>query len=292
MDNRLKRPITAAWLAQVMGKRLHGPDSVIDNVRSIDNVGDRALVFSILPPTLAVACICTVIGPKEMVQGGVSVIESDNPRLDFALALSKLQAAIGFCDRDVPPKIHPSVKLGHNVVTENGVEIDEGTTICHNVVIGEGVKIGKNCLIKSGTVIGQQGFGFESDLNGTPVPLLHVGSVRIGDHVVLGALNTVARGMLEDTVVGDNVKTDDHVHIAHNVAIGPNTLIAACAEISGSVKIGKGVWIGPNVSITNKIEIGDCALIGIGAVITKSVAAGKIVAGKHAMVLRDRTPSE
>ena len=109
---------------------------------------------------------------------------------------------------------------------------------------------------------------------------------------MLGALNTVARGTLEDTVIFDNVKTDDHVHIAHNVVIGANTMIAACAEISGSVRIGKGVWIGANASIINQIEIDDYALVGIGAIVTKSVASGKVVAGNPARVLRDRDPTE
>ena len=41
------------------------------------------------------------------------------------------------------------------------------------------------------------------------------------------------RGTIDDTFIEDNVKTDDHVHIGHNVQVGKGCLITACAEISG-----------------------------------------------------------
>ena len=63
-----------------------------------------------------------------------------------------------------------------------------------------------------------------------PIRLPHLGRVVIGNNVEIGALNTIARGTLDDTYIGDNVKTDDHVHIAHNVYVGKNTIITACSE--------------------------------------------------------------
>jgi len=94
--------------------------------------------------------------------------------------------------------------------------------------------------------------------------------VIIGDNVEIGSLNAIARGTLEDTVIGDNVKTDDHVFIAHNVEVGDNTLIIAGAEVSGGVKIGDG------------------AVVGMGAVVTKSVKAGAVVMGNPAREKKDR----
>jgi UDP-3-O-[3-hydroxymyristoyl] glucosamine N-acyltransferase len=85
------------------------------------------------------------------------------------------------------------------------------------------------------------------------------------------------------------VKIDDHVFIAHNVEVGENTLIIACAEISGSVTIGRGVWIGPNASIRDKVTIGDKALVGLGAVVTKNVVDNAVVAGNPAKFIRNRT---
>ena len=50
----------------------------------------------------------------------------------------------------------------------------------------------------------------------------HYGSVIIGNRVEIGALNTIVAGALINTTIGDDVKTDDHVHIAHNVSIETN----------------------------------------------------------------------
>ena len=70
----------------------------------------------------------------------------------------------------------------------------------------------------------------------------------IGNQVEIGALNTIVAGALINTTIGDDVKTDDHVHIAHNVSIGKRTLITACAGVV-AVTIGNDVWIGPNSSL-------------------------------------------
>ena len=220
---------------------------------------------------------------------------SENPRLDFCRAARK------FFVRKVAAKIEKSaqisdestighdVSIGHNVVIERNVSIGNNTQIKHNVVIGENSRIGSNCLIKSGTIIGQKGFGFERDADGVPVEFSHFGSVLIGNFVELGALNTVAAGALEDTIIEDFVKTDDHVHIAHNSLIGEKALVAACAEISGSVMIGSQTWIGPNSSIIDKSSLGNQCFVGIGAVVTKSYESRSVVAGNPAKILRTST---
>jgi UDP-3-O-[3-hydroxymyristoyl] glucosamine N-acyltransferase len=110
----------------------------------------------------------------------------------------------------------------------------------------------------------------------------HVAGVYIGDHVVIGALNTVASGTIHPTVVEDYVKTDDHVHIAHNCHIGARTLITACAELSGSVVVGPDCWIGPNASVRDGVDIGAKAFVGIAANVVGPVSAGETVMGNPA----------
>ena len=176
--------------------------------------------------------------------------------------------------------------IGSNCYIGLNVEIGEGVEIHHNVVIVGKVTIGNYCRIKSGTVIGEDGFGYATDEDGLPVRITHTGGVVIGDHVEIGALNTICSGTVDHTVICDHVKTDDHVHIAHNCKIGRGTLITACAEISGSVTIGERCWLGPNCSIMNKITIGDGALIGLGAVVLKDVESGAVMAGNPARQLR------
>lgn len=87
----------------------------------------------------------------------------------------------------------------------------------------------------------------------------------------IGAKNTIARATLGTTIIEDNVKKDDQVQIAHNCVTGKNTIIAACAEISGPLVIGKNFWIGPNWSIIQKVKIGNIVPVGIGSVITEDI---------------------
>ena len=181
--------------------------------------------------------------------------------------------------------IGQNVYIGHNTVIEDNVIIGSGSTILHNVVISKNCKVGKECLIKSGSIIGQRGFGFQRDSNNVPISFPHYGAVFIGNNVEVGASNTIASGSLGNTVIEDNVKTDDQVHIAHNVLVGEGTLITACAEISGSVKIGKNCWIGPNSAIKDGISIGDNVFVGIAAVVTKSINENAKVAGNPARSL-------
>ena len=109
----------------------------------------------------------------------------------------------------------------------------------------------------------------------------------IGDYVEIGALNSIARGTLSDTVIESGVKTDNLVHIAHNCHIGSGCLLTACAELSGGVHLGENVWIGPNSSFKQKVIIGSGSLIGLGAVVTKNVEKNCVVAGHPAKKLRD-----
>ena len=99
-------------------------------------------------------------------------------------------------------------------------------------------------------VIGQRGFGFERETDGKPVSFPHFGSVVIGDYVEIEP-QYGGRWRAKRHYTGDFVKTDDHVHIAHNVFIGDKkTFITACSEISGSVSIGQQVCQGPIVQLS------------------------------------------
>ena len=115
--------------------------------------------------------------------------------------------------------------------------------------------------------------------NNHPVTVPHLGGVKIGKHVKIGSCNTITRGCLSDTVICDYVKTDNHVHIAHNDIIGEGCMITACVEISGSVKIGKNVWLGPGTTVINGIDIGDNVYVGIGTNILKDVPDDSLIYG-------------
>lgn len=212
---------------------------------------------------------------------------SSNPRLDFIRVLSYLENIIGFATYDFPSEIHPSAKIGQNVVIEDGCKISEGVVIEHNVVIHSGTKIGKNSRIRSCSSIGGDGFGFERMEDGEPLRFTHLGGVIVGDNVEVGSCTTIARGTLSNTIIEDHVKIDNLVHIAHNCHIKRGAFIIACAEISGGVVIGENAWIAPNSCTHQKISVGDNAIVGLGAVVTKDVPTNTVYAGNPAKKIRD-----
>ena len=228
--------------------------------------------------------ICTKAVFEEIsIKTGSSFIVVSNPRLAFAKVVQH------FFDEKTTPfihptvvvaedaVIHPSVSIGAYCVVESGVSIGEGTVIKNHVVISDNVKIGKFCYIKSGAVIGEEGFGFDFEEDKTPVRLPHLGSVEIGDYVEIGSNTTVARGTLDNTVIGSHTKIDDLVLIAHNANLGDSNIVAGCADISGSVKIANHCWIGPNAVVQEKILIGDESFIGMGSIVRQNVECNKSI---------------
>jgi UDP-3-O-[3-hydroxymyristoyl] glucosamine N-acyltransferase len=75
----------------------------------------------------------------------------------------------------------------------------------------------------------------------------------------------VDRATLGKTVVRRGAKIDNLVQLAHNVEIGPLSLIAAQTGISGSTKVGMGVAMAGQVGIVGHLDIGDGARLGAKA---------------------------
>lgn len=285
MAYQLNEAVCASSLAKALGLELVGPDIDVTHVAAMDDATSGCLTFDKRADSEAKLGVLTIKTAKiEAGKQAGPVLLSEHPRLDFIRALDYLNDCAGFNTYNFDSFIHPSVKLGQNVVIERGCHIEEGVVIEHNVVVQSGTTIGAFSRIRTGSCIGGDGFGFER--LDKPLRFVHLGGVRIGSHVEIGALNSVVRGSLGDTIIGDHVKTDNLVHIAHNCRIASGVFITACAELSGGVEVGKDAWIGPNVSIMQKAKVGDRSLIGLGAVVVKDVEEYTVYAGNPAKQFR------
>jgi UDP-3-O-[3-hydroxymyristoyl] glucosamine N-acyltransferase len=212
----------------------------------------------------------------------------DNPKLAFQKILSV------FFGRKIEEKvehsayIHPSAKIGagsyigRNVVIERDVAIGENCFVGHNSVILANTKIGNKVTIGCNCTIGGDGFGYAMEEKGEYVQLPHLGNVVIEDNVTIHNNVCIDRAVMGSTILEKNVKVDNHVHVAHGVVIGENSLVIAHAMIGGSTKIGKNCWIAPSASILNKLCIGDEAVIGLGAVVVKNVSEKSVMIGNPA----------
>lgn len=190
--------------------------------------------------------------------------------------------------------IYSNVYIGDNVVIGNGVvlmpsvyigdnvKIGENTIINPNTTIMENSDIGSSVLIHSGTTIGSDGFGFTQN-DQVHEKMIHAGYVCIGDNVEIGACNTIDRGTFGKTWIKNGVKTDNLVHIAHNVVIDENSLLTAQVAIAGSSKIGKNVIIAGRGGVAGHLTIGDNSIIGPMAGVLTDVLPNEIVSGMPQM---------
>ena len=197
---------------------------------------------------------------------------------------------------DPSAQIHATASIGPGTVIGAHVSIGEGCQIGANCVIEKGCAVGKDCridsgviirydcsignrtIIQSGAIIGSDGFGNAREKN-VFLRIPSFGNVQIGDDVNIGANTTIDRGNFHSTVIGNGVKLDNLIQIAHNVTIGDHSAIAAQTGISGSTCVGKRVIIAGQVGFVGHIEIGDDAFVGAKAGVSKSVAPGGKITG-------------
>ena len=194
------------------------------------------------------------------------------------------------------------ITLGLNVVIGKNVKIGKNTFIGHNSIIEDNVIIGRNCSIGSnvvikktiignnvnvldGAVIGKKGFGFFPQKKGN-IRYPHIGMVIIKDKVEIGSNNTIDRGSLGNTIIGENTFLDNQVHIAHNVKIGKNCIITAQVGFAGSSEVGDNVSIGGQAGVSGHLKIGNNVQIGGGSGVLKNIPDNTKVMGYPAKDIR------
>lgn len=190
---------------------------------------------------------------------------------------------------DVTATIEDDVHIGANVVVEAHAVVGKSSVVECGSVIGAYAQIGKSChlhsrvtlnhhvilhdrvTLHSGVVIGADGFGFANQ-QGRWQKIAQIGSVVIHNDVDIGALTSVDRGALDDTVIEEGVIIDNHVQIAHNCHIGAFTAIAGCVGIAGSTRIGKYCTIAGQAGIAGHLTIADKVHIAMQAQVTNSIS--------------------
>jgi UDP-3-O-[3-hydroxymyristoyl] glucosamine N-acyltransferase len=172
--------------------------------------------------------------------------------------------------------------LGAHCVVENKCVIGEDCRIDSGAIIRRWCTIGNRVIIQSGAVIGGEGFGNARREDGTWERIPSFGPVIIGDDAEIGANTTIDRGTFSPTLIGNGVKIDNLVMVAHNVTVGDHAAIAAQAGFSGSTSIGKRVMVGGQAGFAGHIAIGDDAFVGAQAGVAKDVDKGGKVTGSPA----------
>lgn len=190
-----------------------------------------------------------------------------------------------------------NVTIGNNVRIYPNCFIGDNTVIGDNVIIFAGAKIysetviGNFCTIHAGAILGSDGFGYAPNAEGIYKKIPQIGNVILGDYVDIGSCTTIDRATMGSTRIGNGVKLDNQIQIAHNVEIGENTVIAAQTGIAGSTKIGKNCMIGGQVGISGHLNIGNNVKIQAQSGIGKSLKDGETVQGSPAFNYGDFSKS-
>lgn len=240
---------------------------------------------------------------NHLVELNIIPLLSPNPKLAMALISQafftepRINSHFEFSEKEIHPSavIHPTVHLGqgvkigpHVVIGENSVigdfckiasnavlesEVTLGKN-CHifsNAVISWGSLLGDNCIVQSNSTIGSDGFGYATSAIGQHFGIPHLGRVRFGNHVHIGAGTQIDRGTYGETSVGDYTKIDNLVHIAHNCKIGKSCLITAGFLMAGSSEIGDFFVTGGGSVVTGHIHIANNVQIAGVSVVSKSI---------------------
>ena len=287
-------------------------DRMIAHAAPLDAADDQAITFfsdakrkDAAGTTQAGACF---VRPehKDFLPASCAVLVTKHPQAAWAAAVAHLHAPrrheTGAAAIHPEAELEDGVLLSPNVTIGQGARIGRGTRIGPGAAIGPGVLVGRDCVIganavvgfallgdrvsiSAGAVLGEAGFGAAAGPRGM-VDMPQLGRVVIQDNVTIGANSCVDRGAFADTTIGENTKIDNLVHVAHNVRIGRNCVLAAYTGISGSTVVGDGVAFGGKAGVADHLNIGSGASIGAAASVFKDVPEGETWTGFPARPLK------
>ncbi|MDV2077663.1 UDP-3-O-(3-hydroxymyristoyl)glucosamine N-acyltransferase [Marinobacter xestospongiae] len=281
-----QKTYTLGEIAAALGAELQGdPDVRVEGLATLQAAGPGQLSF-LANPSYAryladTRASAVIVAPAMAEKSATNVLLLDNPYLGYA------RLSHWFDPAPVAPSgVHPTAVVdptavipdtacvGPQTVIEADVELGDGVVIGASSVIGARCRIGAGsvlrprvtlahdvvmgarCHILSGAVLGSDGFGFANE-RGVWHRIAQIGRVVLGDDVEVGANTTIDRGALDDTVIGNGVKLDNLIQIAHNVSIGDHTAMAAKVGVAGSTRIGRHCVFGGASGVAGHLEIGD-----------------------------------
>lgn len=219
---------------------------------------------------------------------GKALLISDDPFRDFNTLTNffrPFEKSVNTISHSAKIGVHTTVQP--NAFIGNNVVIGDYCTIHSNVSIYDNCVIGNHVTIHAGSVLGGDAFYYKNRPTGYD-KLLSGGRVVVEDHVDIGALCTIDKGVTGDTTIKKGSKLDNQVHVGHDTVIGEKCLIASQTGIAGCVVIEDEVTIWGQVGVISGITIGKKAVIMAQSGISKSLEGGKSYFGSPAEESREK----
>lgn len=312
---------TTGSLATLLAAELDGPaDLPIDRLERLEDAGQGAMTF--IRSAKYAGAWRDSGASAALVSRGVDVPDHDPARRallivdDADVALTAALELFAPPTSAPPPGVHPTAvvssgaaidpsasigahavigeatigaraTIGHACVIGDGAHIGDDVTIHPGCVVHDRCIIGERSILHSGVVIGADGFGYHPAPDGSGlVKIPHIGDVRIGADVEIGANSCVDRAKLGSTTIGDGTKIDNLVQIGHNCLIGASCVICGHVGVSGSVTIGDGSMIGGGVGIADNLTLGAGAQIAASSGVICDIPDGEMWGGTPALPMR------
>lgn len=295
-------------LAAQFGCELIGDPAVtVSRISTLANAGPDSLSFLANPAyrqqLRSTAAAAVVVAAGDADDCPAAALIAADPYLVYARAAQILHPQPAFA-----AGVHASAVVAPSALLGDDVHVAANSVIGEDAVIGAGAVIGPNCvigmrctvgpatrliasvtlvqdvdigargIIHPGAVLGSDGFGNAiSDAGWVKVP--QIGRLRIGDDVEIGANTTIDRGAIDDTVIGNGVRLDNLIQIAHNVVVGDHTAMAALTGISGSTVIGSRCMFGGAGGTIGHLTICDDVVVTGCTMLTKDVTEPGVYSG-------------
>ena len=281
---------TAAQIAKLVDGLIEGdPNAGVTRPARIEDAGDGDFAFLDNPryesfaysTKASILLVHQSFEPTQPVKS--TLIRVDNVRGALVKLLPLFDAATNTQENTDLSKVsvHPTARIGAGTTIGAFAVIEEGAVIGSNCIIypqvfigrnakiGDGCRlypgvrvhfdcvIGDNCILHANAVIGADGFGFAPQKNGSWSKVPQLGNVLIEDDVEVGACTCIDRASMGSTIVRRGTKLDNLIHIAHNVVVGGDSVLAAQVGVAGSTHLGKNLQIGGQVGFAGHISIAD-----------------------------------
>ncbi len=309
-DSFIADPLSLSQIAELVGGRTEGdPTLQIRGVAPLDQAreDEMALLAQRRYLKRIPDCRARCVLVSEALAGEAGAFSGRVVVKDPHEALPPL-LALFHPSREREPGIHATAVLEKGVVLGEGVRISAYAVLEEGVEVGDGVDIGAHCVLGAGSAVGGgsvlhphvvlypgtrlgarvilhagvklgvDGFGYVPTPEGyRKVP--QVGGCMVENDVEIGANSCVDRGSIGRTVVGEGTKLDNLVHIAHNVQVGREVLMAAMVGIAGSTRVGDRAMFGGQSGAAGHLEVGEGVQASAQAGIIRDVPPGEVVAG-------------
>ncbi|WP_418320539.1 acyl-ACP--UDP-N-acetylglucosamine O-acyltransferase [Piscinibacter sakaiensis] len=176
--------------------------------------------------------------------------------------------------------VHPDAELADDVC------VGPYSVIGANVKIGAGTTVAAHCVIEGHTRIGAENRIFQfCSLGAIPQDKKYAGEpteLQIGDRNTIREFCSFNTGTAQDvgvTRIGNDNWIMAYVHIAHDVQLGDQTILANNATLAGHVQVGDWAIIGGLSGIHQFCKIGAHVMTGFQSHVSQDVPPYMTVSG-------------